>query len=116
LYKIQLIPWSRFLLQKLIFLQLVKKYSTFYGIRRFITVFKRACHLSLSSARRILSTPPQSYFFTINFNTFLSLTPVSLHGLFTSGLPPTKICMHSSHLPYVPYTMLEVFDRMHLNY
>jgi len=47
LYKIQLIPWSRFLLQKLIVLHLVQKYHTFYGIQRFITVFKRACYLSL---------------------------------------------------------------------
>lgn len=61
------------------------------------------------------STPPQSYFFNINFNIFLSLTPISLHGLSPSGLP-TKICMNASHLPYVPYTKLDVFDKMHINY
>jgi len=115
LYKIQLIPCSRFLLQKLTVLQLVQKYPTFYGIWRFIIVFKRAYHLSLSWARQIHSTSPQSHFFKISFNIFLSLTPIYLHGLSPSGLP-TKLCMKASHLPYVPYTMLDVFDKMHINY
>jgi hypothetical protein len=34
-------PWSRVLLEKLIYAQLVNKFSTFYGTRRFITVFTR---------------------------------------------------------------------------
>ena len=41
-------PWSRFLLEKLTSLQLVKKFPTFYGTHRFITAFTSACHLSLS--------------------------------------------------------------------
>jgi hypothetical protein len=40
--------WSRVILEKLIITQLVKKLLAFYGTRRFITVFKRARHWSLS--------------------------------------------------------------------
>jgi hypothetical protein len=43
-----LTPWSRVLLEKLTSFQLVKKFPTFYGIRRFITAFTSACHLSIS--------------------------------------------------------------------
>jgi hypothetical protein len=45
-----LTPGSRVLLEKLSS-QLVKKFPAFYGTRRFITVFTRAHHLSLSRAR-----------------------------------------------------------------
>ena len=40
-------PWSRVLLEKLAGLKLVKKFSAFYGTRRFITAFASARHLSL---------------------------------------------------------------------
>ena len=40
--------WSRVLLEKLIGSQLVKKFPTFYGTRRFIAAFTSARHLSLS--------------------------------------------------------------------
>jgi len=43
-----LTPWSTVLLEKLTGLQLVKKFSAFYGTRKFITVFTNARHLSLS--------------------------------------------------------------------
>ena len=39
---------SRVLLEKLTGFQLVKKFLTSYGTRRFITAFTSACHLSLS--------------------------------------------------------------------
>jgi len=42
------IPWSRILLEKPTGCQVVKKYSAFYGSRRFITAFTRVRHLSLS--------------------------------------------------------------------
>jgi len=42
-----LAPWSR-VLEKLPFSQLVKKFSTFYGTRIFITALTSACYLSLS--------------------------------------------------------------------
>jgi len=43
-----LTPWSRVLLEKLTGSQLVKKFPTFYGNRRFITTLTSARHLSLS--------------------------------------------------------------------
>jgi len=51
-------PWSKLLLEKLTSSQLVKKFPTFYGTWRFITMFTGACHLSLSSASLIQSMPP----------------------------------------------------------
>jgi hypothetical protein len=44
----KLTPWSRVLPEKLVVLQLNKKFLAFYGTRRFITTFTTACHLSLS--------------------------------------------------------------------
>jgi len=41
-------PWSRVLPEKLTVLQLVKKFPTFYGTRRFITTFTSPCELPLS--------------------------------------------------------------------
>jgi hypothetical protein len=43
-----LTPWSRVLLEKLTSFQVVKKFPTFSGTRRFITAVKSARHLSLS--------------------------------------------------------------------
>jgi hypothetical protein len=43
-----LTPWSRFLLDKLTGLQLVKKFPAFYGTRKFITALTSARQLSLS--------------------------------------------------------------------
>jgi hypothetical protein len=43
-----LTPYSTVLLDKLTSLQLVNKFSAFYGTRMFITAFIRARHLSLS--------------------------------------------------------------------
>jgi hypothetical protein len=54
-----LTPRSRFLLEKLTGLKLVKKIPTFYGTRMFITAFTSARHLSLSWASSIQSIPPQ---------------------------------------------------------
>jgi hypothetical protein len=45
---ILLAPWSRVLPEKLKRPELLKKFPAFYGTRRFITAFTRACHLSLS--------------------------------------------------------------------
>jgi hypothetical protein len=52
-----LTPWIRVVLENLIVTDLVKKLPTFYGNRRFITVFTRARHWSLFWARLIHSTP-----------------------------------------------------------
>ena len=49
-----LTPWSRVLFEELTSPQLLKKFPTFYGTRRFITAFTRA----VSCARSIQSTHP----------------------------------------------------------
>ena len=61
-YKIRflslLTPWSRVLLEKLTGSHLIKKFSAFYGTRKFITAFTSARHLSLSWTRSIQSIHP----------------------------------------------------------
>jgi hypothetical protein len=52
-----LTPWSRVLLEKLTDSQLVKKFPTSYGTRRFITAFISAHHLSLPWTSSIWSMP-----------------------------------------------------------
>jgi hypothetical protein len=37
-------PWSRALLEKITVTQPVKKFHALYGTRRFISIFKTACH------------------------------------------------------------------------
>ena len=69
-------PWSRVLLQKLTVPQLVKKFPTFYGTRRFITAFTSTHHLSLSWARSIQSMP-LSHFLKICLNITLPSTSAS---------------------------------------
>jgi len=59
-----LTPWSRVFLEKLTGPQLVKKFPAFYGTQRFLTVFTRASHLSLSWAISIQST---SHFLMIDY-------------------------------------------------
>jgi hypothetical protein len=48
------------LLEKLPVVQLLKNFPTFYGSQRFITIFRRSLHWSLSLARSIQSIPPHS--------------------------------------------------------
>ena len=54
----RLTPWSRVLPEKLTGPQLVKKFPTFYGNRRFISAFTSARQLSLSWVRTIWFVPP----------------------------------------------------------
>ena len=68
-----LTQWSRVLPAKIKNPQLVKKFPEFYETRRFITVFTRARHLSLSSVRSIQSTSP-SHLLNICFNFILPST------------------------------------------
>jgi len=51
-----LTPWCRFLLEQLTGLQLVKKFPTFHGTRRFITALTSVRYLSLYWASPIQST------------------------------------------------------------
>ena len=82
-----LTPWSRVLLEKLTGSQLVKKFPTFYGIRRFITAFTCVSHLSLfwaSSIQAILPHPTSwRSFLILSFHLRLGLP----NGLFPSGFP-----------------------------
>jgi hypothetical protein len=63
--------WSWALLEKLSILQLLKNIPSFYGTRRFITVFTRALHWSLS----FQSIP--SYLSKVHFNIVHPPTPWS---------------------------------------
>jgi len=88
-----LLPWSRFLLEKLTGFQLVKKLPAFIETLRFITVFTRARHLSISCASSIQSIPPHR-------TSFRSILILSSHlhlglpsGLFPSGFPTKTLYM-----------------------
>ena len=81
-----LTPWCRDLLEKLTGLQLVKKFSAFYGTRRFIAAFTSFRHLSLSWASPIQSTCPQP----TSWRSILKSTHLRLglpSDLFPSGFP-----------------------------
>ena len=85
-----LTPWCRILLEKLTGLQLVKKFPSFHGTRKFITALTSVRHLSLSSASPIQSIYPHptSWRSILIFSTHLRLGLPS--GLLPSGFP-TKI-------------------------
>ena len=79
--------WRRVLLEKLTGLQLVKKFLTFQGTRRFITALTSVRHLSLSWASPIQSIYPHptSWRFILMLSTHLNLGLSS--GLFPFGFP-----------------------------
>ena len=71
--------------------RLVKKFSVFYGTRRFITAFTSARHLSVSSASSIQSKPPHP-------TSWWSIWILSSHlhlgfpsDFFPSGFPTTTL-------------------------
>ena len=84
---ILLTPCSRVLLEKLTGLQLVKKFPSFYGTRKFITALTSLRHRSLSWASPIQSiyTHPTSWRSSLILSTLLRLGLPS--GLFPSGFP-----------------------------
>src|SRR5215470_6776499 len=86
-----LTPWCKVLLEKLTGLQLVKKFSAFYGTRRFITALTSVRHLSLSWASPIQSTYPHptSWRSILILSTHLRLGLPS--GLFPSGFPTKSL-------------------------
>jgi len=88
------------LLQKLAVPLVVKKFPTFYGTRRFITVFITANHLFLSWARSIQSMSPSHSWRSILLLSFHLLVGLPSR-LFLSGLS-TKIPYarpHTCHMP-----------------
>ena len=56
-----LTPWSRVLLEKLTGLQLVKKFPSFYGTRRFITALTTARHLSVDLLACCVMPPLETF-------------------------------------------------------
>ena len=96
------IPLSKVLPEKLTGPQLVKKFLTFYGTRKFITAFTTAHHLSMSSARSINVHAFPSHFLKIHCNAVLIHAWVFQMVSFTQISPP-KPCMHLSCLPYMPH-------------
>ena len=83
--------------------QLVEKFPTFYGTRRFITAFTNARHLSLSWASSIQSTPPHptSWKSILTLSSHLRLRLPS--GLFPSGFR-TKT-LYTPRLSSLPYAL-----------
>ena len=82
-------PWCRVLLEKLTGLQLVKKFRTFHGTRRFITAITSVRHLSLSRANPTQSIYPHP----TSWRSILILSTHLRLGLPSSLLPsgfPTK--------------------------
>jgi hypothetical protein len=86
----ELSPWNR-VLEKLKCLVAVKKFPTFYRIRRLIIVITRAyhSHWCLFWARLVIATPSSPLFCRIRFNVILP----SFHAL-PSSLFPLKPYMH----------------------
>jgi hypothetical protein len=114
LYSILLTPWSRVLLEKLTNLQLAKKFPTFYGTQRFITVFTRARHLSLSWARSI-----PFHYLTIHFNIILLSMPdfsmdypYQIYQVLCSSSRIKSADKHTSPLHWVYFTQ---FDKHNMN-
>ena len=82
--------------------QLVKKFPTFYGTRRFITAFATARHQFLSWASCVQYTPPTFHFLKIHLNIVFP---------YMSGSPKWSLSLRFNHqnpvqafpLPDTPY-------------
>ena len=95
-------PWCRVLLEKLTGLQLVKKFSVFYGTRRFVTEPTSVRQLSLSWVRPIQSIYPHPTSWTAILILFTHLRLGLPSGLFPSGFRTKTLYTTSPH-PYAPH-------------
>ena len=94
-----LTPCSTVRLEKLTRSQLVKKFSAFYGTRKFITAFAIARHLSLSWGSSIQSIHP-------HFTSWWSILILSIYAwvfklVSFPQISPPKSCICLSSPPYV---------------
>ena len=81
-----LASWSAVLVKVIVY-QLVKKFPDSCGTQRFITMFARACNLSLSRNRRIWSTDFHHFPWILIFILFSQLFLGLESSLFPSGFP-----------------------------
>jgi hypothetical protein len=95
-----LTSWIWALLEQSPVVQLLKNFPTFYGNRRFITVFTRALHWSLSWANSVQSIPPHPISLRSILILFTHLHVGLSNGLVPSGFP-TKILYASVFFPFV---------------
>ena len=89
-----LTPWCRVLLEKLTGFQLVKKFPTFHGTRRFITAFASVRQLSLSRASLIQSIYPHPTSWRS-----IPILPTHLRLGLPSGLFPTDFPSKTLYTP-----------------
>jgi hypothetical protein len=101
-------PWSWVRSEKLIVACLVKKFSAFSGTRKFIIVFTRALHFSLSRARWIQSTTSilmiQDTLFKIIIPPFKWSPAFGFphqNSVCVTPLPPSKL-----HVPLVSFALI----------
>ena len=97
-----LTPWKRVFLKKLTISQLVKKFPSFYGTRRFITAFISARHLSVSRFRSIHSMTPHPT--SWRYILILSSPWVFQVASFPQVSPP-KPCIYLSSPPYAIHAL-----------
>lgn len=100
---IYITPWSRVPSDKLIVPHPVKKFLSFYETPKFLPLYHKSHHLSISYARWIQSTTsyPSVKFILTSFHLRLGLRD----GLFSCGFFPPKSSMHfcpSLRLPRAP--------------
>ena len=89
-----LTPWCRVHLEKVTGLQLVKKFPSFHGTRRFITALTSIRHLSLSRASPIQSIYPHP----TSWRSILILSTHLRLGL-PSGLLPSAFLTKTLYTP-----------------
>jgi hypothetical protein len=90
-----LTPWSWALLEKPPVVLLLKNSPAFYETRKFITMFTRALHWSLSWARSLQSFPPHPVSLKIHFNSIHPLTSWSFYW-------SLSFCLSHQYPIYIP--------------